>query len=179
MNAEVHKEPIWLRNARKDIGQTEVKGPNTNPRLEELIRKADDGLAPNDELAWCARFVNGTLAEAGIKGTRSAMARSFSTWGRNVYEEKALVRIPLGAVLVFSRPPSPSQGHVGFAVGYTRDAKVLCLGGNQKDQVRIDSFNVERLITARWPVEYVKDLRMEYMTIPMLQWHGTVSTRES
>ena len=56
--------------------------------------------------AWCADFVNGTLAKIGGRGTNNALAASFFRWGKQVSPDQA----KSGDVMV-------SSHHVGFAEG--------------------------------------------------------------
>lgn len=55
----------------------------------------------------CARNVNSALAERGIKGTGSALAKSFLAWGRKSPP------VP-GAVAIFNRGRNPKAGHVAI-----------------------------------------------------------------
>lgn len=150
---EVH----WLTIAKNLIGLTEIKGPQNSPEILALWR--DAGLPfTDDETAWCAGFVGGCLARAGIAPSLSAAARSYTNWGIDVLFN-GVTDIPKGSVVVFSRPPDEHSGHVGFAVGYTDNA-ILVLGGNQKDSVCIVPISQSRLIAARWPKETRGDLHI-------------------
>lgn len=80
--------------------------------------------------AWCARFVNRSLAAAGVVGTGSDAARSFSTWGEAVQDGIA----KRGDIMVKVRPDG--SGHVGFATGRTKDGMIEMLSGNSSDTVR-------------------------------------------
>ncbi|MEH2517503.1 uncharacterized protein (TIGR02594 family) [Bradyrhizobium sp. AZCC 1610] len=88
--------------------------------------------------AWCAKFVNKSLAEAGGQGTGSAVANSFQRWGTGVADHNAVQR---NDVLVQTKGLGPDQtgGHVGFATGKTRmhngKLQLQMLGGNQGDSV--------------------------------------------
>lgn len=171
-------EPAWLTIARDLIGLREIKGAQHEPEILRLWR--DAGLPfTDDETAWCAGFVGGVLKRAGIKPSGSAAARSYSRWGIDVFEDRALVRIPLGSVLVFSRPPSETSGHVGFATGFTKDGRVMCLGGNQKDSVNIAPFEAERIVAARYPIECLDDLRIQYQTLALVTTNLNSSQNEA
>jgi uncharacterized protein (TIGR02594 family) len=82
-----------------------------------------------DNVAWCARFVNSSLAANGMAGTGSNMARSFMTWGRGTDAPTQ------GDIAVFSRgDPKAGTGHVGFYGGTVeRDGQqyIRVFGGNQ------------------------------------------------
>ena len=88
--------------------------------------------------AWCARFVNKSLAAAGGQGTGSAVANSFQRWGSAVGDHNGVQR---NDVLVQTKGlgPDATGGHVGFATGKTRmhngKLQLQMLGGNQNDSV--------------------------------------------
>lgn len=171
-------ESDWLGIARGLIGLKEIHGPQHEPKILQLAQDAGVPWVHDDETAWCAIYVGGVLKRAGIKPTGSAAARSYTNWGLNVFDQ-GIVRIPLGAVGVFDRPPNAWEGHVGYLVGHTSNGMLKVLSGNQKDQVSIAELPEKRLIAARWPIERRDDLRIQYQTIPLLPSSGAVSTKES
>jgi uncharacterized protein (TIGR02594 family) len=94
--------------------------------------------------AWCADFVNATLAQSGMKGTGSGMARSFLEWGQGVDQPQR------GDIAVFSRgDPNGPYGHVGFFEGYNPDGTIRVLGGNQGDAVSVASYSPDQLLGFR------------------------------
>jgi uncharacterized protein (TIGR02594 family) len=169
-------EPHWLQIARDLIGLREIKGAQHSAEILRLWK--DAGLPfTDDETAWCAGFVGGVLARAGIAPSLSAAARSYATWGVNVLD-LGTEDIPLGAVVVYARPPSEWSGHVGFAVGLTKDGHIMTLGGNQRDSVNIAPFHAARLVAARWPYEDRSDIRM-LRPIPRMTTSLDLSTGET
>jgi uncharacterized protein (TIGR02594 family) len=80
--------------------------------------------------AWCARFVNKSLAENGIAGTGSDMAMSFSKWGKEVQDGT----VKRGDVMFRSR--GGGKGHVGMATGQTKNGMIEMIHGNSSDSVR-------------------------------------------
>ena len=75
---------------------------------------------------WCAIFVNACLEAVGVRGTRSAMARSFE-------RDRNFLRLSgpaLGAIATMWT----GTGHVFFYLGESEQG-VLALGGNQSDRV--------------------------------------------
>lgn len=140
-------EPTWVERARRNLGVKETPGPVSTASIlkyrlmAKTLLKGDDGAVP-----WCAIFVNAMLEAVGIKGTRSAMARSFSRWGQDCTVSK----IPLGAIVVLSSNRGPASGHVGFAVALS-PSHVWLLGGNQGDAVSIAPFQRSRIVAVRWP----------------------------
>lgn len=94
--------------------------------------------------AWCAAFVNATLAQTGMQGTGSNMARSFLDWGQPVEQPQ------VGDLAVFSRgDPNGPYGHVGFFQGYDENGNILVLGGNQGDAVSVAPYSADRLLGFR------------------------------
>ena len=93
--------------------------------------------------AWCAGFVNGTLKKAGIQGTGKDNARSFLAWGQPTSNPKK------GDIVVLWRgSPGSWKGHVGYYYGTSGD-NVLILGGNQNNQVSIETYPKSRVLGYR------------------------------
>ncbi|WGG53490.1 TIGR02594 family protein [Rugamonas sp. DEMB1] len=116
----------------------------TNPRIVEYnyhtnLRGYDD------KISWCSSFMNWCLAQVGIAGTGSALARSWLEWG-----------IPLespvpGCIAVLTRDdPNSWKGHVGFFLRIEGDSVVL-FGGNQLEEVREHYYPVTSILSYRWP----------------------------
>ena len=76
--------------------------------------------------------MNWVCAQAKVKGTNSAAARSWLTWG-----EEVLTPV-VGDIVVLQRGASKSQGHVGFYEGKSAQLNlglVKVFAGNQGDSV--------------------------------------------
>jgi uncharacterized protein (TIGR02594 family) len=116
--------PAHLAIAYGEVGVTEIRGPEHNPRIVEY-HQACDLHAGDDETPWCSAYVNWCFQQAGMPRTRSAMARSWLHWGVEIDEPE------LGCVAVMGRGGNPNLGHVGFAVQWDDDY-VWLLAGNQK-----------------------------------------------
>lgn len=119
-----------------DLDWQEVDGKGSNPRIIECY-KAVDGLGnpellDDSDVPWCSCYVNKKIQDAGGKGTRSAMARSWLSWGKASSGQ-------VGDVVVLRRGLSPSLGHVGFVVEKGL-LYVKVLGGNQENNVTIQKF---------------------------------------
>ena len=143
---EVTKRQKVYNTALKEIGQKEIAGPKSNPRITEyhsattLAAKSDE---KSDEVAWCSAFVNWCMKQNGIKGTAKANARSFMDWGKDTAS-------PLpGDVVVFWRGSKTGwQGHVAFYVDQTA-THVKVLGGNQGNQVSMANYPKSQLLGFR------------------------------
>jgi uncharacterized protein (TIGR02594 family) len=171
-------EPAWLERARDFVGLTEIAGAMHEPKILQLWRDAKMPYVHDDETAWCAAFACAMLERSMISSPRMPNARSFTAWGLDVLESGAGM-VPLGSIVVFSRPPNPAQGHVGFAVGFDPHANcVMTLGGNQGNRVSIAAVRADRLIAARWPTEDRTDLLL-IRRVPAMSNSQPVSTNEA
>lgn len=137
------KEPAWLAEARRYIGQREIKGINHNPLILGWWRAIKRGGIKTDEVPWCAAFVGAMLEAVGIVSSRFESAKSYLSWGMPLNDPA------VGCVVVFNRD---GGGHVGFVVGQTRQGLLLVLGGNQGDAVSIAAFTRDRVAGYRWPM---------------------------
>lgn len=139
-------DPPWLKIAIRETGVKEYAEAADNPRIVEYHQTTTLGprYASQDETPWCSSFVNWCFEKAGYEGSDSAMARSWLHWG------KELATSQRGCVVIFSRPPNPASGHVGFYMGETDD-RIRVLGGNQSNEVNVSGYRKNRLIGYRWP----------------------------
>lgn len=126
--------------AATNIGLNEVQ---QREAVREYLANGGQNLDPTTT-AWCAAFVNATLAQAGMGGTGSLAARSFLDWGEEVTQPKR------GDVVVLTRgDPNGAQGHVGFFDGYDENGDVKVLGGNQKNSVNVSTYSAGRVLGFR------------------------------
>jgi uncharacterized protein (TIGR02594 family) len=133
----------WMEFAFQEYGQKEIKGTSDNPRIKEYLKVVGVGVYGHDETAWCSAFANWCMAQANIKGSGRANARSWLTW------QGKLARGPVyGCVVVLSRPPQSWQGHVAFWVGENQSNPML-LGGNQGDTVSLRRYPRSRVLDYR------------------------------
>jgi uncharacterized protein (TIGR02594 family) len=146
-------EPLWLTLARAEIGFHEL--PN-NHGIQKYVDLAGYG---TDGDPWCSIFAGAMLRKAGIdiKGV-NAMARSFST-----APSFTKIDVPrLGCLAVFWRgSQSGTEGHVGFYVGDAAPGRINVLGGNENDQVEIESIPISGstmgLLGYWWPASTVAE----------------------
>jgi predicted glycosyl hydrolase (DUF1957 family) len=78
--------------------------------------------------------------------------------------------------VVFSRPPNPWSGHVGFVVGIDVKARLMVLGGNQRDKVSIAPFDRE-VLGYRWPMG-VPEVPRDYWELPLLDADGQPASED-
>jgi uncharacterized protein (TIGR02594 family) len=136
--------PLWLKLAFVERGVAEQPGLfEHNPRIIEY-HSATSLKATRDEVPWCSAFACWCMEKAGVKSTRSAAARSWLDWGREVRRPEP------GTVVVLKRGDHSWQGHVGFWIG--EDAsRILVLGGNQGDEVSQAWYSKARVLSYRAP----------------------------
>ena len=134
----------WLRVAWAEVGVRSLPAGDSHPRITEY--HAGTNIAGyDDKVSWCSSFVNWTLAQAGIAGTGSALARSWLAWGEPLAEPRP------GCVAVLWRDdPRSWKGHVGFFLRADGDEIVL-LGGNQLESVREHRYPRAQVLAYRWP----------------------------
>lgn len=140
-----------MTTARASLGQRETPGLATSPFVGRMLAKLH-AWWKDDETAWCATFASWCLEENGFDYPKAFYrARAFLSWGRPFV---TLAVVPYGAVAVLSRPPSTTDGHVGFVVGMLREQGqeyVYLLGGNQENQVCVRRYPQWRVLAYRWP----------------------------
>jgi uncharacterized protein (TIGR02594 family) len=144
MTTVAWRQPAWLDHAWAELGQREIAGSASNPRIADYIRRVGRPDVADDATPWCAAFVGACLEAGGIAGTGSLLARSYLVWGVPVEAPQP------GVVAVLSRGADPALGHVGFFVGLTGD-RIMLLGGNQSDAVSVEGFARSRLLGFRLP----------------------------
>jgi uncharacterized protein (TIGR02594 family) len=136
--------PKWYNKAIHELDVAEIVGKKHNPRIIEYHQETTLK-AKTDETSWCSSFVNWVFQSSGIKGTRSATARSWLNWGITLEEPKK------GCVVIFWRGSvSGWKGHVAFYVR-ENDKYVYVLGGNQSNRVSIAKYKKSRILGYRWP----------------------------
>ncbi|WP_439401435.1 phage tail tape measure protein [Bradyrhizobium sp. DASA03068] len=101
--------------------------------------------------AWCARFVNKALAEAGGKGTGSAVANSFQRYGSAVKPSEVMRNDVL--LQTNGRGYNQPGGHVGLATGETRIVngrlQLKMIAGNDNDSVREHWIDADKNLMVR------------------------------
>lgn len=137
-------ETPWMDAAAGERGVRRFPAGQTNPRIVEYnyhtnLRGYDD------KVSWCSSFVNWCLAQSGIAGTGSALARSWLEWGISLTSP-----VP-GCIAVLTRDdPNSWKGHVGFFLRIEGDF-IFLLGGNQLEEVREHFYPVTSVLSFRWP----------------------------
>jgi uncharacterized protein (TIGR02594 family) len=138
----------FLEIAEKEIGVKE--GENASRIIEYNAYTELD--AQNDEIPWCSSFANFVVAQAGLVGTKSAAAKSWLKWGKELQDP-----IP-GCIVVMNRGKNPALGHVGFYVKTENDGLIVICGGNQHNEVNISNFFPNSILSYRAPNAFLKEV---------------------
>ncbi|WP_353777250.1 TIGR02594 family protein [Winogradskyella sp. 3972H.M.0a.05] len=146
-----------LKIAFGELGQKEIPGSDHNERILEYQEMTGLNFG-TDEVAWCSIFANWVALQADLPMSNSAMARSWLNVGHKTTWPQP------GDIVVFWRKKKNGPfGHVGFFIGYTKSGKsIYCLGGNQSDEVNIQTFNLDRILEFRSLTDNLDDS----LTIP-------------
>ncbi len=144
-------DPAWVVYARSKLGEHEISGDLDNDFIVQCLREA--GLPANmqhDETSWCGAFAAKCMFESGIKPPAwPAAARNWRDFGIELVEPVH------GCIMVYTRPPDESHGHVGFYDALV--PRVISypfwdtLGGNENNQVMTKPYAKKRLLSPRWP----------------------------
>lgn len=142
----VEKEVLLplLKEAFKWIGEREVAGPESNPRILELINRWTP--AKNDgDVAWCSIWMNEICKAAGFEYTGELNAQSWLKL--DSVQEPELGK----TICVFWREsPDSWKGHVGIYIREDEQS-IYVLGGNQDNSVRVSPYPKDRLKGYRTP----------------------------
>lgn len=127
-----------LAKALSQVGQREISGSADNKQILEYFTathfEPEPGEKLHDEVPWCAAFANWCLREIGEKGTGSAAAASFDTWG--VRLEKP---IPGCIVCIEHLDEFGKKNHKRHVTIY-KGNQDICVGGNQGNMVCVKSY---------------------------------------
>jgi uncharacterized protein (TIGR02594 family) len=146
--AEVPWLAIALREEKSGI--KEWPDPLENPVILEYLQSVGIGKGAvidkntGDEILWCSAFVNWCFAQAGYRGTKSGLADSWDSWGRELDKPRR------GCVVRFR---FTKGNHVGFFLEDYSAEKLHILGGNQSDQVISQDYSKNTAKCYRWPQE--------------------------
>jgi uncharacterized protein (TIGR02594 family) len=127
------------------IGRTVLGHTEKEAIVKEYLRNGGVNLDPETQ-AWCAAFVNSTLAQAGLP-TGGNAAQSFLDYGEPVWQPHP------GDIGVFARHEDPQhkdwKGHAGFYEGTNQYGDAVLLSGNAGDAVMEHSIDDDRALGYR------------------------------
>lgn len=167
--------PRWVTNALKLVGTKEFAGAANSPTIMGWAKKLGGYIArvyTADSIPWCALFVNYVCYLSNIVGFGTLWALDVVKWGQN------LGGPALGAFVGMSRN---GGGHVAIVIGRTASGDLVCVGGNQSDNVTVARFAPSRINQAngyRWPPGEPKPARIGINSLPIVPVTGARSTNE-
>ncbi len=136
----------WLDIAEGEFGvSANTVAGKDNARIIEY-HSTTTLKATNDETPWCSSFVNWVVIQSGKKGTNSAAAASWKTWGTEVKKPKKGCIILIKKKVANATGTTGTGNHVGFYISES-PGFVYIIGGNQND--RVGHWNVD---TSKWEV---------------------------
>ena len=138
----------WMDIAKSQLGVNE----NANNAKVSEYHRVGGNIGAGGKTPWCASFVGWCLAQAGIKGTGSAAAISYSTYGSPAPSGQ----YPYGAILVFKLS---GGNHVSFCGG-TSGNRVISLGGNQSSKAAGSQRNGGEVTMSHIPMSNVVAVRL-------------------
>lgn len=138
------KDVPWLEVAFREAGISTHPQGSSNPRVMQY-HDGTNIAGYDDKASWCSSFVNWSLAQVGIPGTGSALAKSWLEWG-----EAIDAPVPGCIAVLWRDDPASWRGHVGF---YLREdvSFVHLFGGNQLNEVREHFYPRNMVLGYRWP----------------------------
>jgi len=72
--------PVWLSVALQEQGIRRYGVGDCNPRIAEC-NNCTQLAGYDDKISWCSSFLNWCMKQSGVRGTGSALARSWLTLG--------------------------------------------------------------------------------------------------
>ncbi|WP_452223653.1 C40 family peptidase [Lacinutrix chionoecetis] len=131
--------------ATKEIGVTEIPGPQHSARVLTYASEAGFSTIKDDETPWCSVFMNWVALKAGLETTNLANARSWLNVGIPVINPE-----PGDIVIFWREDPNSYKGHVGLFMGYSQDnSRIYTLGGNQSNMVSQSAYSAAQLLGFR------------------------------
>jgi uncharacterized protein (TIGR02594 family) len=144
LKIDVLQEKV-LNISASEYGITEYSGARNNPQIIKYFTETGHGHIKDDEISWCAAYMNWCAKKAGLDYPANLLARSWLKIGEEVKSPQ------LGDIVVFWRDKKNSwTGHVSlFIYKDEKQNKIYCLGGNQNEKVCIAPYSAETVLAYR------------------------------
>ena len=141
----------WLDAARANLGVSEIRGKENNPRILEMYAKTGHDEIVDEDVAWCAAHVGACLVDFNYAippKANNLMARSYLNYGTKLDKPKP------GAIVVKARGKAPF-GHVGIVDEVHGDGTFTVIAGNSSNKVKRETWKPNDPLPGgiRWPVK--------------------------
>lgn len=143
--------PKIVSAALQYIGVKEIPGTKNNPVIMDMAKGLNiDDIYTNDDMAWCAVFVNHLLRISGKPidqhpKDKYDFVRALKTAPLKYYEEIPLNEAKLGDIILLQRK---GGGHVTILIAFAGN-NIIGLGGNQSNSVTFSEFDASRIVGIR------------------------------
>ena len=133
-----------IKLASQYIGMQEIIGEQDNQTIVQMFQDIGYGWIKDDETSWCSCFINWLAFKLNCERSGKLDARSWISIGKTELNPRP------GDIVVFWRESLTSwKGHVALFLGYSSTGDILCLGGNQSNEVNITIYPKERVLSFR------------------------------
>lgn len=134
-----------IREASGFFGLHELQGDQHQPQILAFFKETGHKDIRTDEDAWCSAFVAYCAKKAGLSYSKKATAKSWLNVGKEVSNPQ-----PGDLVIFWREDPNSWKGHVAIYLGKDLNAhEVICLGGNQDDEVNVSSYSESYVVGYR------------------------------
>lgn len=131
--------------AKQFYGLRDIEGKEHEPQVIMFFHETGNTKIYNDEAAWCSVFMGYCAKQKGYQYSKYMNARSWLSVGDSTNHPEP------GDIVVFWREKKESwKGHVSIYLGKsTSTNEIYCLGGNQNDEVCIQTYPAENVLGFR------------------------------
>ena len=134
-----------IREASGFFGLQEIPGEQHQPQILTFFRETGHKEIRTDEDAWCSAFMAYCAKKAGLSYSKKATAKSWLNVGKEVKDPQ-----PGDLVIFWREDPNSWKGHVAIFLGIDQlTNEVICLGGNQDDEVNVSSYSTSYVLGYR------------------------------
>lgn len=142
--AEQEPAELHLSRALEEVGQKEIPGPKSNPRIDEYLavclrRGKLLGLRGDDQFSWCAAFASWCGLPPGMTPRAAVSELVADSRKLGLWRDAGHVPKP-GDLAIYARaggdPRKGGLGHVNRVID-VEDVFFRAVGGNEADSVRL------------------------------------------
>ena len=140
----IMSDPL-IREASVFFGLQEIPGDQHQQQILTFFKETGHKDIRTDEDAWCSAFVAYCAKKSGLTYSKKATAKSWLNVGKAVTDPQ-----PGDLVVFWREDPNSWKGHVAIYLGKDENAhEVICLGGNQNDEVNVSSYSEANVLGYR------------------------------